>query len=206
MHPFATERARARLQAAADAVERESSIEVVVAVRPQSMSLVHTDLIGGAVAAFAVLLFTLFVPIDFSTTAIAIATAASFAGGVLGTRALPMLRRIIAGEPALRDGVTQAARACFVELGVHRTAGRTGLLVYVSLAEARVAVVADLGLPRAMPQAYDLLARHVEACADGGLDETDVERLAAAIEGFGAGARHNMPRAADDVDELEEWQ
>jgi hypothetical protein len=57
-----------------------------------------------------------------------------------------------------------------------------------------------------MPQAYDLLARHVEACAHEGLDDAAVERLAAAIEAFGAGARHNLPRAADDIDELEEWQ
>ena len=206
MHPFATERARARLQAAADAVERESSIEVVVAVRPQSMSLVHADLIGGAAAAFAVLLFTLFAPPEFSLVAIALSTAVMFVGGLLGMRSLPAMRRMVVGERTLRDAVTMAARACFVELGVHRTTGRTGVLVYVSLAEARVAVVADLGVPHAMPQAYELLARHVEAIADEGLVEADVERLAAAIETFGAGARHNLPRAADDVDELEEWQ
>jgi putative membrane protein len=207
VHPFATERARTRLQAAADAVERESSIELVIAVRQQSTELLHADLIGGAVAAFAMLSFTLFAPPEFSLLVIALSTVAMFVAGTMGTRALPGVRRLIASTTGLREGVLRGARACFVELGVHGTRGRTGVLVYVSLAEARVAVVADIGVHAAMSQAFELLARHVEAVADeNGLDEIAIETLAAAIEGFGAGARHNLPRAPDDVDELGEWQ
>jgi putative membrane protein len=207
VHPFATEHARARLQAAADAVERESSIELVVAVRPQSIDLLAADLIGGALAAFVVLAFTLFAPPEFSLLGIALSTFAMFVVGTFGTRALPGVRRLLTPGKRMRDGVLQGARATFVELGVHGTRGRTGVLVYVSLAEARIAVVADLGVPKAMPQAFELLARHVEAAADeDGLDESAVEQLAAAIEAFGTGARHSLPRADDDIDELGEWR
>ena len=57
----------------------------------------------------------------------------------------------------------------------------------------------------AMPQPFALLASHVEATGEHGLDDAAVDRLASAIETFGAGARHNLPRAHDDVDELGEW-
>lgn len=117
MHPFSTERARTRLQAAADAVERESSIELVVAVRPQSIDMLAADLMAGALSSFAVLAFTLFAPPEFSLVAIALATMASFAIGALALRSAPGLRRLAIPEPKLRDGVRQAARACFVELG-----------------------------------------------------------------------------------------
>lgn len=207
MHPFATEAARARLQAAADRVERESSVEVVIAVRPSSVDLRGIDLTAGAACAFAVLLFTLFAPPTFSLLAIAIATMVSFAAGTAGMAASPGLRRNFASATRLRDGVRQAARACFVELGVHGTRERTGVLVYVSLAEERVALVADLGVHRAMGQGLAILTEPIEAVGrSDGFDAAAVEQLAAAIEGLGAGVRHNLPRAADDLDELGEWQ
>lgn len=76
----------------------------------------------------------------------------------------------------------------------------------MSLAEARVAVVGDIGVHAKLTQAFALLSSHVEAAGEEGLDEAAVERLAAAIEAFGAGARHTLPRESDDVDELGEWQ
>lgn len=207
MHPFATEAARARLQAAADRVERESSVEVVIAVRPSSVDLRGIDLTAGAACAFVVLLFTLFAPPTFSLLAIAIATVVSFAAGAAAMAASPGLRRSFASATRLRDGVRRAARACFVELGVHGTRERTGVLVYVSLAEERVAVVADLGVHRAMSQGLAILTEPIEAIGrTDGFDAAAVEQVAAAIEGFGAGVRHNLPRSADDPDELGEWQ
>ncbi len=207
MHPFATPAAQARLQAAADRVEAESSVEVVIAVRPASVDLRSVDLLGGAGCAFAVLLFTLFAPPTFSLLAIAIATVVSFAAGTAGMTAAPGLRRSFASSARLRDGVRQAARACFVELGVHGTRGRTGVLVYVSLAEERVALVADLGVHGAMAQGLAILAEPIESVGrTDGFDAAAVEQLAAAIEGFGAGVRHNLPRADDDRDELGEWR
>ena len=39
-----------------------------------------------------------------------------------------------------------AARAAFVDQGISRTRGRTGILVFVSLFEREVEVVADVGV------------------------------------------------------------
>ncbi len=207
MHPFATEAARARLQAAADRVERESSVEVVITVRPASVDLRSIELLGGAACALAVLLFTLFAPPTFSLIAIAIATVVAFGAGAAAMAAAPGLRRNFASQARLRDGVRQAARACFVELGVHGTRDRTGILVYISLAEERVALVADLGVHAAMAQGLAILAEPIEAVGrTDGFDAAAVEQLAAAIEGLGAGVRHNLRRAEDDLDELGEWQ
>ena len=67
-------------------------------------------------------------------------------------------------------------------------------------------MVADIGVPAAMPRRARPLVAHIEAVpAEGGLDVAAIDRLAAAIEAFGAAARHELPRADDDIDELEEW-
>src|SRR5438045_3928208 len=66
------------------------------------------------------------------------------AGGLGAVLAELLPARLI--ERGLRERVLAAARAAFVELGVHRTRARTGVLVYVSVRERRVELVCDVAV------------------------------------------------------------
>jgi putative membrane protein len=70
-------------------------------------------------------------------------------GGALGLLAVhlaPGLRRRLAGAEQIEARTRQRAAAAFVEQEVFATAGRTGILIFLSLFERRVVVLADSGI------------------------------------------------------------
>jgi len=80
------------------------------------------------------------------------------------------------------------------------TQGQTAVLILVSLAEERAAIVADVGIARKVPADYwhkpqSMIAKAME---EGG----HVQGLTAAIAEIGGTLAQHFPRAADDVNEL----
>lgn len=196
---FATD-AKAKVALAIAEVEAQTSAEVVVALRPSSGHYRHTDyLVGFALAAGALLVF-LFHPQPFETNTFPLEFAASFVIGTLASAHLPPLRRLLTSPRLMAEGVRTAARAAFVELGVGRTAGRTGVLVFVSMFERRVEVVADSGVSEeALGEAWrDARARLAAAVAR----DPDLDRFLAALRAVGPILGGALPHAADDVNEL----
>lgn len=98
------------------------------------------------------------------------------------------------------EAAHRAAQILFLSHGVHLTEARTGILIYVALAERRVEVIADSGIHAKVEDgAWEGIAAGVVEAARAG-------RLAdGLIEGIGrAGsllARH-FPRRPDDRNEL----
>jgi putative membrane protein len=140
----------------------------------------------------------LFAPHDFSLAAILVDP---FVIGVLAGWAvqwLPAVKRALTPPAMRRAAVQRAARATFVDHGVHATTGRSGLLVYISWLEREVALVADLGLQRAL--ADDTLATAertlTDAIARGGAEVA--RRLEALAPRMGVAMVHRD----DDVNEL----
>jgi putative membrane protein len=87
-----------------------------------------------------------------------------------------------------------------VALGVGRTRDRNGVLVFVSLFERRVGVVADVGIdPRAMGAAWTDAVGALEASLAAG---ADTERFLAALAALGPPLAAAMPHRDDDVNEL----
>jgi putative membrane protein len=72
--------------------------------------------------------------------------AAGGALGLLAAHLAPALRRRLAGAEQLDARTRQRAAAAFVEQEVFATAGRTGILIFLSLFERRVVVLADSGI------------------------------------------------------------
>jgi putative membrane protein len=98
--------------------------------------------------------------------------------------------------------VLRAARAAFVERGVADTRGRTGVLLYIAVAERRAVVLADLGVRKAVPAAR-VGRQHRrraldQAVARGGQRPSLPPRIAALAELCG----EHLPRQDDDVNEL----
>lgn len=190
--------ARTAFTRAIEDIERASATEVVVAVRRRSASYLHANIALGAAAAFAGLAAMLFSAHEFSLPSILIDPFV--VGGVAGALAelLPGVKRVLTPHAMRQRHVLRAARATFVERGIHRTRDRSGLLVYVSWLEGEVALVADTGVERAMSgSARADAARALTAAFPAG--GAAVARALAELAPALAAA---LPRRTDDVNEL----
>ncbi|MCA9714567.1 MAG: hypothetical protein H6713_15885 [Myxococcales bacterium] len=197
---------RARLVRAVEAVEARSSVELVIAVRPQAASYLHASLLVGALLSYAALLYMLFAPPIFELVWIALIVAASFAVGTLFGRVAPGLTLRLVGRRRVAGRVLEAARATFVERGVSRTRGRTGVLVYVAQRERRCALVPDIGVSARLPAEVwaELEGRFAALALPRRITAAAIEPLARAIEATGESFERHLPRDEDDINELED--
>ncbi len=195
---FLDDDARAAFKRAIEAIEAVSAVEVVVAVRRRSHGYRHANVAVGALTAFVGLAVMLFARQAFALTSILIDPFV--VGLIAGTvvELLPGVKRVLTPPASRRLHVHRAARATFVERGVHATRARTGLLVYISWLEQAVAIVADLGLARQLPA--DTVARIEQALTaemrGGGA------RVASVLERFAGELHTAAPVGDDDVNEL----
>ncbi|MDB4933964.1 MAG: hypothetical protein JWP87_936 [Labilithrix sp.] len=199
MNELATSDTKTRVAAAITAIEKETSAEIVVMMRPLSGTYRHADLLAGAVTALAYLCVFLYHPEPFDFTYFPLEQAAVFALAALACSRLPSLRRALSGRKTREKNVQTAAKAAFVDRGMSKTRSRTGVLVYVSAFERDVAVVLDVGLDAAA--LGEPHARAVEALRDaarrGRRDD-----FVKALEDMGARLAEIDPIDEDDVDEL----
>jgi len=190
--------ARAGFAQAVAAIEAASGVEVVVAVRRRSAAYRHANVGIGAAVVLASLAAMLFGEPVFSLPAILVDPFVLGAAAGALVELLPDLKRALA-PAAMRDrAVRAAARAAFVERGVHATRDRSGLLVYVSWLERRVAVVPDTGLARQFTADAQLRAEQAMNRAIGGGGAAVARELAQLAPAFAAA----VPRRADDRNEL----
>ncbi|MCA9706994.1 MAG: hypothetical protein KDK70_14165, partial [Myxococcales bacterium] len=152
------------------------------------------------------LLYTLYAPQIFGLLWIALIVPAAFGVGMLLARLLPGLRRALARPGRMQAAVAQGARACFVELSVSATRERSGILVYVSLAERGCVVVPDAGVRARVPEKdwAEAAARIEATVTTHGLGEAGLAALCTAVAALGDVLEEPMPRAEDDIDELED--
>jgi putative membrane protein len=194
---FLDDDARKGFKRAVETVENASAVEVVIAVRHASGTYRHANAIVGGIVAFAALAVMLFAPRSFSLKAILVDP---FIVGLLAAwlvEILPTAKRVLTPRTWRRAHVSRAARAAFVERGVHATTGRSGLLVYISWLEHEVALVPDLGLARDVADGVLANAeRELSAAMPHGA------RVAAGVEALAPAMATAMPHRDDDVNEL----
>lgn len=195
---FLDDEARAAFKHAVEAIENASAVEVVVAVRRRSDRYLHANMIVGVAVAFAGLAAMLFSSAEFGLTSILIDPFVVGAVAGATVELLPAVKRALTPATIRRSYVRLAARATFVERGVHNTTGRSGLLVYISWLEQQVALVADGGLDLAFT---DDALRAAEAALSSEVHAggTAVARV---LEQLATKLGAAMPRSADDVNEL----
>jgi putative membrane protein len=198
--PFLSDEAKRAFTEAVRDVEAVTSAELMVAVRARSGSYLHADLIAGILTGLAALAFLLFSHWSFALVWFVVdPVLAGLLGGFAASR-LPKVRRALTRPAARRRQVEAAARALFVEKRVHGTAGRTGMLLYVSVLERDMALVLDVGLEAlAATESWKGAVAGLEAAVrrkEDGVQVAERLRTLAALLGPA------LPRAADDVDEL----
>ncbi len=114
--------------------------------------------------------------------------------------ALARLDRALTPAGLRRDRVHAAAMTQFRARGLTRTAGRTGLLLYVDEPEHVAEVIADEGVFACV--APDEWAETIAALTAGIKAGRAADGMVAAIARAGAVLARHLPRAADDVNEL----
>lgn len=190
--------ARVAFKRAIESIEAVSGVEIVIAVRRRSHSYRHANVTVGMLVAFAGLAVMLFSRETFALASILIDPfiVGLVAGGIV--ELLPTIKRVLTPRLQRSMHVHRAARATFVERGVHATRDRAGLLVYISWLEQEVALVPDLGLARLLPaEALTRMESALTAAMRGG-----GTRVATELERFASELHAAVPVGENDINEL----
>ncbi len=197
---FHEDRAKSETRKAVADIEAQTSAEIVVALRRVAGDHRAADYLFGFVLSVITLVVMLFVQHEFRLLAFPGGVIAAFVFGAFASANLPALRRTFTLPSRRRAAVRSAARAAFVDLGVSRTRGRTGVLVFVALFEREVEVVTDVGVDAEMlgEDWTKALAALRGSLQPSPSFDRFVERLRALAPPLSVA----LPRAADDVNEL----
>lgn len=189
----------AALTRAVEAVEKRTSGEIVVALRPCSGTYRDVDYLVGAVLALVGLLLAIHVPFPVHEYWLPVELVGVFALGAWISAVTP-LRRWLTTSARRNQQVADAAAAVFLNEGVMLTEGRTGVLIYWSLLERRVRILADLGVHTAVPPAAwnELLFEAQRAGRSG----HPVPPLLTLLDHLGSVLSKHLPASASDRDEL----
>jgi putative membrane protein len=123
------------------------------------------------------------------------------AAGYLLTAFVPAVRRWMAGAAVLELRARRRAAVAFLEQEVFRTRDRTGILLFLSLFEHRVVLLADSGIHQKVEEErWEAITRRLaEGIRQGRPGTALVEAVRACGELL---ERHGVERRTDDRDEL----
>jgi uncharacterized membrane protein len=130
-------------------------------------------------------------PDDLEAISRAIAAAEAGTSGEIRVH----LERTCLGDPVAR------AAELFEQLGMHRTALRQGVLLYLAVEDRRLAVVGDRGIHERVGETYwRALAASIAARLRGGARPVDA--IASGVGEIGRTLARHFPRRPDDLNEL----
>lgn len=115
----------------------------------------------------------------------------------------PALIRLCVSARTLDSEVHESALASFLHNNLHHTAGRTGILVFISQLEHRVEIVADEGIHRVAGQ--DFWAKETNQIAAGIAAGRAGAAMAETIREMGAKLAEHFPIQPGDVNELPDY-
>jgi putative membrane protein len=132
-------------------IEKETNAELVIIVRARSGSYLDIDLICGSILAYAGLLFLLFSPWVFAHYWVAVDVALLFGLGFFISSKSNAIRRLLTSRERRARAVREGAAAMFYEAGIANTKAEMGVLIYLSLMERRLELLADRGVLEGAP-------------------------------------------------------
>jgi uncharacterized membrane protein len=103
-------------------------------------------------------------------------------------------------ETSCKVNVLDEAAWLFKKVGMHRTADRNGVLIYLALKERKFAIIGDSGINAVVPAGFwDSIRDHMQQRFSEGLF---AEGLSEGVLMAGEKLREHFPRLKDDVNEL----
>jgi putative membrane protein len=155
-----SEAERQKIEACVAAAETRTRGEIVVMVAPESNHYPAAALRGAAAlalpvsAAFTPVLGGVFWAGPSNLWVFLELLIPLFIGFNETLMRIPGLKRWFIRSSEMEDEVREAAQVQFFTRGLHRTAGETGVLFYVSVFEHRVWVIGDRGVNARVPDSY----------------------------------------------------
>jgi putative membrane protein len=150
-HARFDENARKALTACVKEIETGTDAELVLVIRARSDSYRHANYLFGALLAFVGLVFIIFSPYTFHPNWVLIEVVLFFVLGAFVSSRSNALRRLLTSKKFQAAKVRTSAAAMFYEAGIANTRMETGILIYVSLLERRLELLADRGVLKAVP-------------------------------------------------------
>lgn len=194
---FLTAQDKQRISDAIRAVEARTSGELVTVIARESANYGHIPLLWAALVALllpAPLLFT-----GLGTAYVFELQWVTFVALALLLQLRP-LKMAVAPARVKRAYAQRYAREQFFTQGLHRTAERTGVLIFVSVAEHYVEIIADEGVHARLPPAA------WEAAVADFVREVKAGRVAQgflrAIDDCGQILATHFPHVRTDINEL----
>ncbi|MEM8685839.1 MAG: hypothetical protein AAGF81_00815 [Pseudomonadota bacterium] len=195
---FLNKQVQARISAEINAAEKRTSGEIVAVVAPNSDDYLHVPLLWAAVAALTLPL-ALFQFTNLAGDTIYFIQLLCFLGVTL-VLSVPLIRYRIVPRGLAHKRAHRHALDQFLSQDLHTTQNRTGVLIFVSVAERYGEIIADEGIyQKVSPEVWD----QALAALLGHLKKKEVE------DGFVAAIRlsadvlaEHFPINEDDEDEL----
>lgn len=142
---FLSAQDRARIEAAVAAAERQTAGEFVTVIAARADDYRHVAILAAAALAFLLSGPWLLLPVDFSHVQFYAGQVVLFIGAALILHWRPVRMALVPkAEKVLR--ARRLAREQFLELGLSSTKDRTGVMLFVAVAEHYVEILADRGV------------------------------------------------------------
>jgi putative membrane protein len=196
---FLTDQDRQQITAAIVAAERRTSGELVTVIAEAADDYRYIPLLWPALAALMLPAVVLAVWPQTGAFRLYLVQAATFFALSLVAH-LPQVHLALVPASVKRWRASRLAREQFFERGLHLTRGRTGVLIFVAVAERHVEIIADAGIHALVPPGTwdQAVAEFVERVRRGRI----AEGFITAIGQVGDRLAEHFPRPADDTDEL----
>jgi len=180
-------------------IESATDAELVIIVRIRSGRYLHADYLFGFLVSFVVLLFLLFSPVTFHQIWVPIDVAIAFAAGAFICSRSSFLRRLFSTEKYRTQAVRTAAAAMFYEAGIANTKAEMGVLIYLSLLERRLELIADRGVLKKVPSQEwneELFELHQIG------NKPEPQTFLSAVRDFGKVLAKHVPATGENPNEL----
>lgn len=203
-----------RISQAVSRAEAGTGGEIVTAIIPESDDYAFKELlfaISAGVITFIVLAL-LIVPFNNLLDRLFWVESAALLPMSMGTVSLvvgtlcyvlfqiPAIDRFIVGRQAMAEAVRRRALRHFVESAAYDTIDRTGVLLFISILERRVELIADKGInAQVAPDTWD---RVVSSLVRGIGEKRTAEAIETAVREIGTILGEHVSRRPDDVNEL----
>ena len=204
---FLTEKDHERIRAAVKSAEALTSGEIVPLVVSASYHYPMADVVGGALLSFlAALVFT---PVIGGFFWVGPRNMWIFIGLFVIcfvpfysiVKRIGWFKRLFISKAEMEAEVEEAAVTHFFREGLYRTRDETGILIFISIFERKVWVLADRGINDRVPESQwnDIVEKIVLGIKKG----HQADAICEAVADVGRILKEHFPVKPDDIDELE---
>ena len=203
---FLTAQQQEQIEAAVQAAEKETSGEIVCMIQSASYHYPMADVIGAAALSLPLALAVtplvggwLWLGMHNMWLFLASFTL-FFTAFYFAVKHTAWLKRLFISKHEIEEEVEEAASISFFRHGLYRTRDATGVLIFISVFERKVWLLADRGINGKVPPGQ--WNATVSRITDGIRQKRPAEAIIEGIQSVGRQLKAQFPVKPDDTDEL----